>query len=312
MISFIQDLLAATFRMLTPIGLAAMGEVVVERAGILNLGLEGIMLFGAFIGFITTYYTHNPWLGVLAGAVLGIALALFFGFLVITLALDQVITGLAIDIFAAGATFFFYRAVFGWYASPVPPKVDVLITETPIPLLQSIPIIGPALFRQLIFTYILVFVLVPLTYYVFYKTKIGLNLRACGEDPLVADYLGVNVIKYRYLALAYEGALAGISGALFTTALYNMFLDNMTGGRGFIAIAMVILGRWDPLKTLLASFLFSVVDALQLRIQAMRIEWLPYQFALMLPYLVTIVVLAIFGRKVKGPASLAKPYRRVK
>jgi len=312
MLAFIQELLAAAFRMLTPIGLAAIGEVVVERSGILNLGLEGIMLFGAFTGFIITYYTHNPWLGILAAAAVGVILALFFGFLTITLALDQVITGLALNIFAAGATFFFYRAIFGWYVSPIPPKVDVLITETPIPILQSIPIIGPALFKQLIFTYILIFILVPITYYIIYKTKIGLHLRACGEDPLVADYLGIDVVKYRYLALIYEGVLAGIGGALFTTALYNMFLDNMTGGRGFIAIAMVILGKWNPIKTLLASFLFSIVDALQLRIQAIGIEWFPYQFALMLPYLVTIAVLAIFGRKVKGPASLAKPYRRIK
>lgn len=307
--------LAATIRILTPLSLAALGELIVERSGILNLSIEGIMLFGAFIGFIVTFYTGSPWLGVLAAMALGIVLALIFGLLTVSLALDQIIVGLSMNILAIGATFFFYRAVFGWYVSPIPPHVKTLIENTPIPLLSEIPFIGPMLFNQTIPTYLLLFVLIPLTYIMLYRTKIGLHLRACGEDPLVADYLGVDVYKYRYMALIIEGILGGMAGALLAVSQYNMFLPEMTGGRGYIAIALVILGRWDPLKMLLGAFLFGFVDALQLRIQAagvVVIPAFPYQFALMLPYIVALIALIVFGRKVKGPASLAKPYRRIK
>jgi len=307
--------LTATIRILTPLALAALGELIVERSGVLNLSIEGIMLFGAFVGFIATYYTNDPWIGILSAMGIGILLALIFGVLTVLLALDQIIVGLSMNILAMGATFFFYRAIFGWYVSPVPPHVKTLIREVPIPGLSMIPIIGQALFNQTVFTYLLLFVLIPLTYFVLYKTRIGLHLRACGEDPLVADYLGINVYKYRFMALVVEGILGGIAGALLSISQYNMFLDNMTAGRGYIAVALVILGRWDPLRMLLGAILYAFVDAFQLRIQAAGVivtAWFPYQFALMLPYVVALIALILFGRRIRGPRSLAKPYRRVK
>lgn len=306
--------LAATVRILTPLALAALGELIVERSGVLNLSIEGIMLFGAFVAFITTFYTDNPWIGILSAMGVGVLLALFFGILTVLLALDQIIVGLSMNILAMGATFFFYRAIFGWYVSPVPPHVETIITEMPIPGLSMIPVIGPIFFNQTVFTYLL-FILIPLTYIVLYKTRIGLHLRACGEDPLVADYLGINVYKYRFIALAIEGVLGGIAGALLSISQYNMFLDNMTAGRGYIAIALVILGGWDPLKMLLGTILYAFVEALQLRIQAAGVvvtAWFPYQFALMLPYLVALIALILFGRRIRGPKALAKPYRRVR
>lgn len=304
----------ATVRVMTPLLLAGAGELLVERSGILNLGLEGIMLLGAFTGFITTYYTNNPWIGVLAALLAGIAINVLFGVMTVTLALDQVVTGLALTLMASGATFYLYRAIFGWYTSPVPPHITTVIRETPIPVLCSIPVIGPVLFNQTVFTYIAL-LSIPALYYMLSKTRIGLEITASGEDPMVADHLGVDVIKLRYLTLVAEGALGGVAGALLSISQYNMFLDNMTAGRGFIVIAMIILGRWEPVKMAMGTLLFAFADSLQLRIQAtglLTLAWFPYQFALMLPYLLTLIALIIVGRGVKGPASLGKPYRKVK
>lgn len=305
--------LSASLRILTPIGLAAVGELIVERSGILNLSVEGIMLMGAFVGFITTFYTGNPLLGLFAAGAVGLVLALVFGLLTVSAGLDQVLMGIALNLFVLGTTFFLYRAVFGWYVSPIPPHVKTLIEPIAIPVLSSIPVIGPILFNQLALTYVLI-ALIPVTAYVLNSTKIGLHLRACGENPQVADYMGINVYLYRYAALAFEGVLAGIAGSLYTISLYDMFLDNITAGRGFVAVAMVILGQWSPWKTLFATFFYSMVEALQLRIQALGLisAWFPYQFALMLPYLTTIVALAVFGRRVKGPEWLAKTFRRLR
>ncbi|RLG77135.1 MAG: ABC transporter permease [Thermoprotei archaeon] len=313
MIDIIIGYISASIRMMTPIGLAATGELLVERSGVLNLSLEGTMLMGAFVAFVTTYYTGNPYLGIGTAIIVGILVTLLFGVLTQTFAIDQVLVGVALNLFALGATFFLYRAIFGWYVSPVPPKVETVITELPIPLLSEIPIIGPILFNQTVFTYIL-FLLVPITIYFLKNTTLGLHLKACGENPEVADYLGINVFKYRYSMLIIEGILGGIAGALYTISYGTMFLDNITGGRGFVAIAMVILGQWLPLKTFAATFLYAMVEAFQLRVQAFGLvsEWFPYQFALMLPYLVTLIALALFGRKVKGPAWLGKTYKRVK
>ncbi|MDK2464464.1 MAG: ABC transporter permease [Candidatus Korarchaeota archaeon] len=308
------DLMRAAVRVMTPLLLAGAGEILVERCGILNLGLEGIMLLGAFSGFIVTYYTGSPWIGVLAAILVGMAANAMFGFMTVSLALDQVVTGLALTLMASGATFYLYRAIFGWYTSPVPPHVTTVIRETPIPILSSIPVIGPVLFNQTAFTYAAL-LSIPLLYFVLARTRVGLEITASGEDPQVADYLGVDIVRLRYLTLLAEGALGGVAGALLSISQYNMFLDNMTAGRGFIVIAMIILGRWDPLKMTLGTLLFAFADSLQLRIQAsglLTLAWFPYQFALMLPYLLTLIALVIVGRGVKGPASLGKPYKRLR
>lgn len=304
-------MIAASIRLVTPLILAGVGELLVERAGILNLSVEGIMLIGAFAGFMATYFFGDPWLGVLVAALSGLALALLFGLLTVTFSLDQVVSGLAFNLVAIGATSYIYRATFGWYVSPVPPHVDRLITDVRLPILSDLPIVGPALFIHNPFTYLAV-VSILLSAYLLSKTAWGLNIRATGEDPLITEYLGIDTYRIRYALLALEGILAGVAGSLLSISQYNMFLDNMTMGRGYIVIALIILGRWMPGRFLVAGTLFAFIDALQLRIQASGITWFPYQFALMLPYLTTLIALFLVGRRVKGPAGLGKPYKRIR
>ena len=304
-------MIAASIRLVTPLILAGVGELLVERGGILNLSVEGMMLIGAFAGFVVTYFFGDPWLGVLIAALSGLALALLFGLLTVTFSLDQVVSGLAFNLVSIGATSYIYRATFGWYVSPVPPHVNILITDVRLPILSDLPIVGSALFTHNPFTYLAV-VFILLSAYLLSKTTWGLNIRATGEDPLIAEYLGIGTYRIRYVLLALEGTLAGVAGSLLSVSQYNMFLDNMTMGRGYIVIALIILGRWMPGRFLAAGALFAFIDALQLRIQASGITWFPHQFALMLPYLTTLLALLLVGRRVKGPAGLGKPYKRVR
>lgn len=307
----VMGMIAASIRLVTPLILAGVGELLVERSGILNLSVEGTMLMGAFAGFMVTYFFGDPWIGVLAAALSGSALALLFGLLTVTFSLNQVVSGLAFNLVAIGATSYLYRATFGWYVSPVPPHVDRLITDVRLPILSDLPTVGPTLFTHNPFTYLAV-ISILLSAYFLSKTAWGLNIRATGEDPLTAEYLGIDTYRIRYVLLALEGVLAGAAGSLLSISQYNMFLDNMTMGRGYIVVALIILGRWMPGRFLAAGALFAFIDALQLRIQASGITWFPHQFALMLPYLTTLLALLLVGRRVKGPAGLGKPYKRIK
>lgn len=307
----VMGMIAASIRLVTPLILAGVGELLVERSGILNLSVEGTMLMGAFAGFMVTYFFGDPWVGVLAAALSGSALALLFGLLTVTFSLNQVVSGLAFNLVAIGATSYLYRATFGWYVSPVPPHVDRLITDVRLPILSDLPTVGPTLFTHNPFTYLAV-ISILLSAYFLSKTAWGLNIRATGEDPLTAEYLGIDTYRIRYVLLALEGVLAGAAGSLLSISQYNMFLDNMTMGRGYIVVALIILGRWMPGRFLAAGALFAFIDALQLRIQASGITWFPHQFALMLPYLTTLLALLLVGRRVKGPAGLGKPYKRMK
>jgi len=307
----IVGMITASIRLVTPLLLAGVGELLVERGGVLNLSVEGMMLIGAFASFMVTYFFDDPWLGVLVAALSGLAVALLFGLLTVTFSLDQVVSGLAFNLVAIGATSYIYRATFGWYVSPVPPHVERLITDVRLPVLSDLPIVGSALFSHNPFTYLAV-AFILLSAYLLSKTAWGLNIRATGEDPLIAEYLGISTHRIRYALLALEGILSGVAGSLLSISQYNMFLDNMTMGRGYIVIALIILGRWMPFRFLVAGSLFAFIDALQLRIQASGITWFPHQFALMLPYLTTLIALLLVGRRVKGPAGLGKPYKRIR
>ncbi|MCS7136639.1 MAG: ABC transporter permease [Nitrososphaerota archaeon] len=304
-------LIYSSITLLTPILLAGLAELLVERSGILNLSLEGTMLMGAFVAFMVAFYTGNLSYATLVASIAGAVLCLLFAFLTITLALDQMVTGLALNLLTIGITSYLYRASFGWYVSPIPPHIEMTLHPIDIPVLSQIPIVGKILFNHLPHTYA-AFTLVLLSWWLLFRTKNGLKIRAIGEDPQTADYLGINVNLTRYVLLVLEGCVAGLAGSLLSIGYYNMFLDNMTQGRGYIAIALVILSRWNPLLLLGGTFLFSFVDAFQLRIQAFNVPFLSYQFALMLPYLFTIILLLVAGRKVKGPASLAKPFKKLR
>jgi len=304
-IAFVSGLIGATMRMATPIIFATLGEILSERAGVLNLGIEGIMLMGAMTGFLVTFSSGSIWLGVLAAAGIGMVLGLLMAFLAVYLGLSQHVSGLGITLFATGLAMFIYRLHFG---SPTVPPIIEPFKQITIPLLSRIPVIGPGLFTQYSLTYI-AWLLIPALSILLYKTKIGLKIRTVGENPVVADTVGVNVLLTRTLCLVAGGALMGIGGAFLTLAHQNMFLIDVIGGRGWVAIAMVIFGNWDPVKGACGALLFGFLDGLQLRLQGLGIA-ISFHLFLMIPYLLTIVALISVSRKASVPAGLLKPYRR--
>lgn len=303
--AFITGLIGATMRMATPIIFAMLGEILSERSGVLNLGIEGTMLFGAMTGFLVTLNTGSLWMGVLMAAVVGMIMSLLMAFLAVFLGLSQHVSGLGITLLATGLAMFIYRLQFG---SPVvPPVVDPFV-RIQIPLLVKIPIIGPGLFNQYLLTYI-AWLLIPLVWILLYKTKIGLIIRTVGENPFAADTVGVNVNLTRTLCLVAGGALMGVGGAFLTLAHQNMFLMDVVGGRGWVAVAMVIFGNWDPVKGTIGALIFGLLDGLQLRLQGLGLQ-IPFDIFLMVPYVITILALVGVSRKASVPAALLSPYRR--
>jgi general nucleoside transport system permease protein len=302
---FIQDLMLSTVRMATPILIVALGELYSERAGLVNIGLDGIMAFGALIGFLVSYITGSPYLGILAGATGGILINMVYAFCTIQLGAEQIVYGMAINIFSPALASFIYKIYFGINSTLIQAN---LMKEIPIPFLSQIPGIGPVLFNHTPILY-LIYLMVPLTFIFFNKTKAGLNFKAVGEFPKAAESLGINVIRQKYLACIICGALAGIGGAYLTTCYISTYSDGVVSGRGFIALSAVIFGRWMPGGVLFAALLFGFTDALQLRLQVMS-SGTPYQLLAMLPYLCTLFVLAFLGIKKAGPKANGKPYFR--
>jgi simple sugar transport system permease protein len=304
-IAFISGLIGATMRMATPIIFATLGEILAERSGVLNLGIEGIMLMGAMTGFLITFTSGSIWAGVLAAALVGMLLGLLMAFLAVNLGLSQHVSGLGITLFCSGLAMFIYRLHFG--SPTVPPTIEPF-KQIALPLLAKIPLIGPGLFTQYSLTYI-AWLLIPVMSLLLYKTQLGLKIRTVGENPVVADTVGVNVTLTRTLCLVFGGALMGIGGAFLTLAHQNMFLIDVIGGRGWVAIAMVIFGNWDPLKGAVGALIFGFLDGLQLRLQGLGIA-ISFHLFLMIPYLLTIIALISVSRKAAVPAGLLKPYRR--
>lgn len=303
--TFIVGLLQATLRTTTPLLLAAIGEMFSERSGVLNIGLEGIMLIGTLIGFLASYMTGNVWLGVLAGALAGSLIALIHAVLSVSMGVSQVVSGVGINILCVGLSMTIYRVVFGpsLISAPMAPGQEPIH----VPVLSDLPVVGPVLFQQLPVVY-LALALVPISWFVLYRTELGLKIRAVGEQPLAAETLGVSVQGIRYLSVLVCGFLTGLAGTFLSLGLLNIFLDNMTAGRGWIALAVVIFGRWQPWGILGAALFFGFADALQLRIQALGFN-IPYQFLLMIPYALTMIALiGAVGRRSASPGALGKPY----
>jgi len=296
------DLAAATLRVATPLLFAALGEVYAERAGVLNLGIEGTMFIGALTGFLVGYVSQSVWLGLLAAVTVGVLAGALMGLLTVTLGLNQHVSGLGTTLLATGLALFVYRLAFS--APSVQPKSPAFS------LLEPPAALGPfaSLFKQYGLTYVAL-LFVPLTWWVLYRTTFGLNLRAVGENPEAADTAGVNVFRVRYAALMIGGALMATGGAFLSLAQLGTFTFGIVAGRGWIAIALVIFGSWHPLKVFGGALLFGALSALQLRLQAEGVA-IPYQALLALPYLVTILALAVAGRNTSYPAALLKPYRR--
>jgi len=304
-VTFIAGLIGATMRMATPIIFAMLGEVITERSGVLNLGIEGTMLMGAMTGFLVALNSGSLWLGVAAAAVVGMIMSLLMAVLAVYLGLSQHVSGLGITLFATGLAMFIYRLQFG--SPTVPPTVEPF-SRIAIPVLSSIPILGEGIFRQYSLTFF-AWLLIPVVSIVLYKTKVGLKIRTVGENPFAADTVGVNVNLTRTLCLVTGGALMGVGGAFLTLAHQNMFLLDVVGGRGWVAVAMVIFGNWDPVKGTIGALIFGLLDGLQLRLQNMGIQ-IPFDLFLMIPYLITIIALVGVSRKASVPAGLLKPYRR--
>ena len=298
--------LAALIRVGAPLLIATMGEMFAERAGVLNLGIEGIMLLGAMTGFSAAYFSGELWLGILAAAVVGMVFGALMGLLTVSLGLSQHVSGLGVTLLCTGLAFFSYRLVFGQPSQP--PSVEAFKT-VPVPLLSDIPFLGPAVFDQFALVYI-GFLLVPLSAFVLYRTSWGLNLRTVGENPHAAVAAGVGVSATRYQALIISGMLMGVAGAYLSLAQFNAFTFGVISGRGWVCIALVVLGQWDPWRCAAAALLFGAVDALQLRLQSSGAIDLPYQIFLMLPFVVTIVAMAAFSRSARAPAALLVPFRR--
>jgi ABC-type uncharacterized transport system permease subunit len=296
-------LFASAIRMATPIAFAALGGIFSERAGIINIGLEGMMLTCAFGAVAATHFLGNPWLGVLAALIIGALLGLLHGLITIKFVGNQIVSGTGINILALGLTAYMSQIIWGSRgASDAVQGIDPIS----IPILKDIPIIGEIIGVHSPLVYILILA-VAISYIILFKTPFGLRIRAVGEHPAAADTAGVNVFKIKYYCLIISGMLAGFGGAFLSLGHLNLFAWGMTGGRGFIALAAMIFGGWMPLGAFGASLLFGFSDALQMRLQTLGI--LPSQIILTIPYILTIVVLAgIIGRVT--PPSDYKPYKR--
>jgi simple sugar transport system permease protein len=296
-------LFAAAIRMATPLVFASIGGIFSERVGIVNIALEGMMLTGAFSGVLATFATGNPWLGVLASVLAGGLLGYLHALLTVKFSGNQIVSGTGINLLALGATAFLCQVV--WGSRGASPSVQGLEAIS-IPLLKDIPVLGEILGNQTPLVYI-AGVVVLLSYIILFKTPAGLRIRAVGEHPAAADTTGVDVYKTKYFCVVLSGMLAGLGGAFLSLGHLNLFVLGMTGGRGFIALAAMILGGWSPFGALGASLLFGFADALQMRLQSIGV--LPSQLILMLPYILTIVILAVFARK-RSPPSDYKPYEK--
>ena len=296
--------LASTAGAATPLVLASSGELVAERSGVLNLGLEGIMLVGAVTGFMTTVKTGSLTLGLLAALVAGMAMSLVFGFLVLTLQTNQVATGLALTLFGIGLSAFLGRDLVGQTVAP--------LAALSFPVLSDLPFIGPLLFRFDAVVY-LSLVVVAVVGWMLARTRIGLQIRAEGEAPHSAHAIGMPVVKLRYAAVLFGGAMAGVGGAYMSLALTPMWVEGMTAGRGWIALAQVVFATWKPRNVILGAYLFGGVTVLQFHGQGMGIA-VPSQFLSMLPYLATIAILVLICRDPKTillnkPMSLGQNFK---
>ena len=295
--------LASTIRFATPLVFAALGGMFSERSGVVNIGLEGLMLISAFAGVVGAFLSGSVWVGLLFAVGAGLLFALIHAVMCVTFEADQIISGTAINLLALGGTAFLMVIVFGQGGtSPDVDKFDPIA----IPLLSAIPVIGPALFDQSLLVY-LMYAMVPTTYFVLFKTPFGLRIRATGEVPEAVDTAGVSVARMRYYGVALSGMLAALGGVYLSMSLLSSFTENMTAGRGFIALAALIFGRWHPVGAFGAALLFGFGLALTIRVPP---EAIPNEFIQMIPYVLTIVVLAGFGGRAIAPAAVGKPYRK--
>lgn len=296
----------AAIRIASPLIFATMGELLCERAGVLNLGIEGIMTAGAFAGWVTVYAGGDLWLGVAVAALTGAAFGLLHATLTVPLGLSQHVTGIGITLLATSLTYYTYRLMLPEVTSP--PKIEPF-APWPVPGLSSIPVIGEALFTQTPLTY-LAFIAVGLLAWLLYRTPAGIAIRAVGENPAACEAQGISVTAVRMGAVMAGSALMAVGGAFLTMSAFNSFFFEMINGRGWICIALVVFGSWRPGKALLGAILFAAFDAYQLRLQQFAGGIVPYQIFLMMPYILSILALIIMSRRAAYPKALMIPYQK--
>lgn len=299
---FVIDLIAATLRIATPLIFATLGELFCERAGVLNLGIEGTMFWGAFVGFAGASLTGSLWLGILLALIGGMFSGFLMSILSVRLGVNQHVSGLGITLLMTALSLFGFRLIFG--------ENRVLPSIAPFQQLNLFPnseVLGP-IFSQYTLTYIAI-LLIPVVSWILYRTNFGLNIRSVGDNPEATDAAGINVYSLRTIALVIGGGLMAVGGAYLSVAQLGSFTFGIVAGRGWVCIALIIFANWQPLKVLWGSLLFGGVQALQSRLQLTGIK-LPYELFLALPYIVTILALTLAGRNVSAPAALLKPYKR--
>lgn len=304
-LSALGDFLAAAVRLASPLALACLGLLFSFRSGLLNIGVEGMMLGGALAGAAGAAYFQSPWAGVGVAVLAGVLMGVVFAFLTVTSLADQVVVGTALNLAASGATTVLGRGALG--ASTEPARVHAF-TATPVPLLSHLPLLGPALFAQTPLVY-LELALIPACAFVLWRTNFGLTLRAAGEHPLAVESAGLSVVRTRYACAALDGALSSLAGSFLSLGIIGMFTNDMVAGRGFIAIAAVIFGRWTVTGAMAAALLFGAADAWSVRLQVGGVH-VPYQFLLMVPYVLTLIAYAGFAGHAEQPAATGIPYRR--
>ena len=312
LIDFLQPVIiisvfASTIRIATPVLLAALGELVTEKAGVLNMGVEGMMLTGAFAGFYFTYETGSLWAGVAGGMLAGAALSLVMAFMGITLRLNQTVIGLGMNLLASGLTFYWYRISYDIGGASGTPTVDIF-PPLEIPFLGNIPYLGEIIFSQRLLTYI-AFLMVPAVWFFLYRTKFGMALRGIGENPRAVDTKGISVRKYQYLAVMFGGMMAGLGGAFLPLGSTALFVTEITAGRGWLAIVLVIAGNWVPWRVMVAALVFAFLDAFQLQSQGLGMK-VPFQIMLAMPYVAAILAMMSTRARSIAPAALGVPYAR--
>ena len=305
MIEMIGGYVASDIRMAAPILLAGLGLLLINWSGLLNIGAEGTMLIATLVAVAGSYYSGSVWVGLIAAMVSGALVGFLFAFLTVTLKANQIVVGAAINILGSGLSATLNRVIFG--VNTTIASIDTFV-KWEIPLLSKVPVLGTAFFSQMPIVYI-AFLMVPAMSYLLFRTQTGLNLRAVGENPRVADTLGINVYRMQYVAAIAGSAIIGMGGAFLSTGLLNFFTEEMVSGRGFIALAAVIFGKYKPIGIMVAALIFMAGNVASNILQVAGAN-IPYTFLTMIPYILTIIALAMFASRAVAPASLGKPYKR--
>jgi len=299
------NLLSRALMMMTPLLFGSIAEVFAERAGVMITAIEGIFILGALGGFVGAYVSGSLGIGIVIAVLAGMALAAFYGWITVYLKQHQVVTGVAINILAAGLSSFFMRVFFG---VPVAPLTVEPLRAIPVPLLSRIPLLGPILFTQNILTYC-VYAIVPLAWFILYRTSTGLTIRSTGENPEAVDVAGIRVERIRFSMVIIAGAMGGVAGAFYSIGYLGMFTTNIIGGRGWIAFAICFLGNWNPLGALAGTVVFGIAEAIAINMQSSGALTIPNELFIALPYVLTIV-LTIARRSFNVPGRLGVPYKK--